>query len=311
MPLALRLTAAFVLLGALVLGIAAAQQDHVEEAPRLSPAANVPAGSFYRHAFDVPSWSVSKMTPTIISPARHENRRFCHAAIRVSQAGYEELIRPYMQALGPLDFGRQRSAGPLANLVSRNIAASWQHLDEQARGEPVSGQLVRVLVQHFPWEETPGRCVTLATTFYDVPDLYLDRARCEDQSWYETTADRTWVRLVKSYQLAQQTPRLVCAWIETTRDLRIADAAEIDYAGMLDRPELADANVVNAHWENLTGGTRLGLVWMDLSFGRGEVRPWSRAYRIHGGYSDSGPEVETGPLPDRWAAALREVVTRQ
>ncbi len=115
----------------------------------------------------------------------------------------------------------------------------------------------------------------------------------------------------RTYQLESGTCRLIEATLEIHDSVRIG-VARLPLAEALEAPSealLGDARR-GLHFSRYGGGTRRGLIWMDESLGRGEPRPWSRAYRITTQARWSKPQVEVEAMPESLVKAALDVVQR-
>ena len=227
-------------------------------------------------------------------------------SVRMANDSYEREIRPYLDALGAPEF---EATGELLPAVAEQLEQAWELLRDLAQG-PAGDPPLRVLIHHHPRPALPGRCVTIQTTFYTVPDPVLDPLQIRGRG---TDPVRGLIlQLRKTYQLDAEPRRLIHASVEAQPEV-IVHAPRRGLGGLTGREDVvgfAADEAGAAHFAALGGGARYGLAWFDLSAGLDEPREWSAAFRVRWPRRAAEPKVETEPLASRAVARLLEFVRR-
>ncbi len=227
-------------------------------------------------------------------------------SVRMANDSYERDIRPYLEALGTPGF---EPAGELLPAVAGHLEQAWELLRDLAQG-PAGDPPLRVLIQHHPRPALPGRCVTIQTTFYTVPDPALDTSTMPRSRTDRVRGQILQVR--KTYQLDAEPRRLIHASVEAQPEVMVHGPRSNlgSLAGREDVSRLAADEVGEAHFAALGGGARYGLAWFDLSAGLDEPQEWGAAFRIRWPRNAAEPKVETEALAGRAIARLLEFVRR-
>jgi len=183
-----------------------------------------------------------------------------------------------------------RAVSEAANMIAQRVRTAVGTTE---------GPPLRVFTRRWARPDLPGRCVTVAVTFYDVPDPFIG-----------ATGYGPWPGILfdvrKTYQLAGGETRLVEAAVEEHTDVG---------RGRMREPHLLLAGVETAsthevaHFEDYGAGRRRVHLWIDRSWGARE-EPDVFARRILAVAGRSPPRIEVEQLPDGDAAALRAFVER-
>ena len=261
---------------------------------------------------------IDVMTPTVLSPLGREDVP-CSCPDRLvvctSPKGYEEAVRPYLDALGSVRIGGGGGGG-VAKEAAQKLEATFKELSDRARGE-VKEPIVRVFFKQYPRErsELPGeRAVTLHATIYSVPDLYFDRAsltiaHAPDAMASGRLVPGVMVDIRKTWRFTSRGPRLIEATVEASRDVRHATrgARLGDVAGDASVAKIASDSGSIQHFE-LYHGERWGFAWFDRA-AEGDPDVWAKAYHIP--YSADRPApAETESLPPATVEALLALVAK-
>jgi len=238
---------------------------------------------------------------TVLTPKRSETPHPPNPDLRVvSGNGTNASARDWFDALGRLRLGEDRN-----QLGARTaLEAHWDNLLSLARG-PASTPPLRVLIKHYPRPELPGRCHVVHATAYTAEDPYLDHPKAHG------AVRGVIFDLRKTYQLAGDAPRLIEAQIEVHTELSYGEG-KMPLGHILNRDDLGPIALDDGwsgHFEKFAGGTRFGMVWLDVACGIGDAAAWSRAYRITSEHGDRH-RVETEPLTATQVKALLEFVSR-
>ena len=237
----------------------------------------------------------------VLTPKRSETPTPPNPDLRVVAGdGTYASAREWFDALGRLRLGK----GPGKLSVPVRLETHWNNLLSLSRG-PVSTPPLRVLIKHYPRPELPGRCYVVHATAYTAEDPYLDRPQAFDQ------VRGVIFDLRKTYQLEGGEARLIEAQIEVQVELRYGEG-KADFGHLLNREELgpiARDSGWSGHFEKFAGGTRFGMIWLDVSCGMGDAAGWSRGYRISTKRGERH-SVETEPLTPEQVKTLLEFVGR-
>ena len=219
---------------------------------------------------------------------------------------------PYLEAMGPLDLDLVGEG--LAATVARELARHWRELQAMARG-PLGRPRLRVMANHYPRPELPGRCVALVVNFYTVPDAFV----VEDEPLLGEFAEAIRrnerpegliVQIAKTWQLQGDRARLIETVVDVTRDFR-AEAprwADWSFLGDSRAERMTNDAQRGGHFMPYGGGDRLGVGWWDRSFGLGGAEPMSVAFRFT--VLGPAPVSKAEPLPEEAATRLRAFVER-
>ena len=246
--------------------------------------------------------AAQQSTCTVLTPKRSETPHPPNPDLRViSGNGTNASARDWFDALGRLRLGGERS-----KLGTRTaLQTHWDNLLSLAKG-PASTPPLRVLIKHYPRPELPGRCHVVHATAYTAEDPYLDHPKDQD------AVRGVIFDLRKTYQLAGDAPRLIEAQIEVHTELSYGEG-KMPLGHILNRDDLGPVALDDGwsgHFEKFAGGTRFGMVWLDIACGIGDAAAWSRAYRITTGAHGDRHRVETEPLTATQVKALLEFVSR-
>ena len=269
------------------------------------------AGSYYLTHLRATPLVVAGMMPTILTPLEEEKPVVCPEACNVlsSETTYASRIAPYLRALGTLRFGRRAVLPSVVNDASAAVADAWDRALDRSEGVPGEYDVLRVLVKHYPRPDAPGRCITIQTDVYTVPDRYLDWGGAINATDVGARLPGYVVRLRRTVQTEGDALRLVEASIEVLERLHVG-GPQVVYGELLGEPSLRNDEQRNAHFEDFGATRRRGLLWLDRSYGRGTPRPWSRAYAIRIRHEEEPAEAQAAALPADWVEALRGLVER-
>jgi hypothetical protein len=233
--------------------------------------------------------------------------------IRSGAGSYAGEIRPYLEALGRVPLRAPVEGRPLAREATSAILQLLTRMTSIAAG-PVGTPPLRAMVKHYPRPEFDGRCVTIQVVFYTVPDPHFDRtvyAAMIREGGLGQEVRGALLEFRKSYRLDGGTPRLFEAEAEAHAEVQLARRRET-YAGMQPDAEIRQIGIdpaASAHFAEVGGGLRIGLLWMDRSMGVGPARPHACAYRISPSPSEGGAALESAPLPESLVEALLALVS--
>ncbi len=179
------------------------------------------------------------------------------------------------------------------------------------RALPAQSEQMRGVVSHYPRRDLPGKCVAITTVFHTLPDEHIMEDMPGVQRLLLRLGDgRATAGMLFEVRQVWQTegdePRLIEATVEVTDRFRSRAMRDIHTGlfrnGAVNRITIDMTRA--GHLSKYGGGTRRGLIWCDRSFGIGQPRPYSAAYRIR-------PHSEVRlDLDPQAVTALREFVTR-
>lgn len=220
-----------------------------------------------------------------------------------------------MDALGHLAIAvggpqAEGATGRIARECARGVQEVWRKLREVARGE-VGEPPLRAFVNHYPRKDLPGRCVTVQTVFYTVPDVWIEQDRGRAFALIERLHRNEQVEgrlfeVRQTWRLDGKKPRLIGALLEATRALRRAVPRHIEKP---DLPQPAGRflvdSVCGAHFPMHGGGDRFGFLWYDAKLGAGPADARYTAFRI-----DPERNLRFAPLPAAAAGPMLAFVRR-
>jgi len=260
---------------------------------------------------------IDAMTPLLLTPRADEKiPDHCPDRLAVLRGAdtHADVIAPYLAAFGDVVF--QDDGGPetVYHAATNALREQWRILHTLVKG-PVTTPPLRIIVKHYPRPTLPGRCFTIQTTIFNVPDTYFDR------EWLQQNMPRSHeaapvrgllYEFRKTYQTEGDRLRLIEAQIEVhthvlmlPRRRTVLDLMGVASVGKVG-PDLASVD----HFIVYGGGVRSGMLWVDGSAGQGEAEPWARAYSIVRESMEGKPRVREAALSAEAEAALRKFVER-
>lgn len=263
--------------------------------------------SFYLREIRKAGLDVQGMHPYILSPqACDALGEHCPDEVELLAGAddYAEVIGPFVEALGAVAFPEQEGT---TGSVARTLAREWEAIRSVARG-PLSGQPLRVVLNHYSRKRDPGHCVTVRATFATAPDPLFDRKAAQ-----ALELPGALYMFWKTYQLDRGEPKLIEAGIEVTTDVRTfgwrRDVAAIAEPEDLPQTWTRD-EMAGAHFYGFGGGRRYGVTWIDRGAGTKASDPWGAVYRMEHLAESDAPAVELAPLPEAWKTTLLEVIEK-
>jgi len=274
-----------------------------------TPITRARSGSYYLEHHKRSAFLVDSMHPTLMTPLDERKPDVCPEACIVlgAKTTYAEIIRPYVLAVGNLDFGRLGTLSDLANAVSEELEEAWSSTLSIVTEAVDVRRPVRVLIKHYPARMTPGRCITVQMDVYTVADRYLDWRGTLGAGEASARIPGHIIRLRRTLQMDEPAPRLVEAWIEVLEAITIGDDT-FNYKEHLRLTALPEDPERTAHFEDFAAGRRFGFVWFDESHGKGKARVSAFAYQAH--TKDGRVQAHTSEIPEAWRAALLRIVGR-
>ena len=255
--------------------------------------------------------AVSDMTPVLVSGRTSETiPPTCPERLVVvtSVKQYADAVLPFMDAVGPPDFGPVPAEGLAPGVVAR-IEKFWRELRKRAQAPPRDAP-VRIIVRHYPRPELPGRCYTVHVFFYDMLDPAFDAREYELVRWGKKPLEGGLIEWRKTYQTQGAAPRLIEAAVEAQPRVMpgMGRPSGIDIFGKKLGGRLKDPSV--KHFWDLGGGDRYGLAWYDLSNGVGDPEPWARVYHIEWHDLERNMLVTDEEAPAGPIERLKEIIKR-
>jgi len=259
---------------------------------------------------------VKEMTPLMVSARPNEQALpDCpeRLAIVGKEGGYAESVLPFLEAVEP---PAMRGGAGLAKTVLGEMRSRWETLRSIAH-RPLGDPPLRILVKHYPRPDLAGRCVSIQVTFYDVPDMYFDRAALladpESPPVQGKRIRGAILDLYRTYQLSGNQPRLIQALAEVSAPVLLLPQ-RLPITQILRRPDDVSPGSIDgvfaSHFLAYGGGVRQGLLWIDRSNGIGKPAAFSTAYRVVRRRMRQSPSIETGAIPASLVAALKDWVSR-
>ena len=170
---------------------------------------------------------------------------------------------------------------------------------------------LKAFVSYYPRRDLPGRCVAIQTVFHDLPDPMIENDGEAAEQFARDLHDHFFApgmlfEVRQVWQLEGDRPRLIEATVELTDEFERLMERNVPKSmfGDADVERITCDIARGGHFRPFGGGARRGLLWVDRSFGIGQARPWSAAYRLR-----PTREFDTDLAPEL-IEALREFATR-